>query len=520
MTEVFYNQCFQHLPSVDTNGDTINTLDSYRESVRKDVQAGVKDMSEFSISWGAHSLLSSGGPIISIGGGDGSGVAKELTILQKLACLLVIEAVSCTPESKTFELDVDSPFLPLLVQDSLSLLRILDETMQSNDASFERECLLDLVESFLPLVMGKDLHQALFNAANTGEPMAEETKEEIETTLKKWTTRYEDENYIDPVIWAKAESEHKELSRLLDSGDYDTIKDGALLRPLPSVDRPFARPLPPMVLPLYGYEAGGEGILDEQEQADMLEYLHAELFWLTHTTLSIMEIPEDEEDKKALEQYRNVLSLLQNQAFTSPLAPNDQSLVLEMLSSSKATNNSSGSTEEEEQYLRNQLVQESGLTPKNLPDLVEHNPLVAHECLLVILQSSPDPLKNDYLSALVGMDMSLHTMEVVNRLAMHNVQGDQEAVLHPEYINLFISSCIASCENLQDRHAQNRLVRLVCVFIQSLLRNNIVQADVSFENLCCGIFQCILCILSCEEKLDGFPREIRRNRTERKKERG
>merc|ERR1712176_1520051 len=90
-------------------------------------------------------------------------------------------------------------------------------------------------------------------------------------------------------------------------------------------------------------------------------------------------------------------------------------------------------------------------------------------------------------------------MEVVNRLATHNhvhvgagtgagtvaataASQDKEPVLHPEYINLFISSCIASCENMPDRHAQNRLVRLVCVFIQSLLRNRIVDVDdVYFE---------------------------------------
>jgi len=67
-------------------------------------------------------------------------------------------------------------------------------------------------------------------------------------------------------------------------------------------------------------------------------------------------------------------------------------------------------------------------------------------------------------------------MEVVNRLATHNL-GNGEPILHPEYIQLFISSCIANCENIQDRHAQNRLVRLVCVFISSLLRNKIVKVD-------------------------------------------
>jgi hypothetical protein len=459
MAAIFYNHCFQHLPSVDKTSDTLKALEAYRVSVRNEVKAA-KELSEFSISWGAHALLASDGPIM-----------QELTLLQKLACLLVIEAVSCTEKSGGFELDKDSPFLPMLVQDSLSVLRD-----GNSIESFERECLLDLVESFLPLVMGKDLHESLLAAANSGEPMLEETKEEIETTLGKWTTIYQDDNYVSPVLWAKLEPEQKELGRLLENGDCVCVKSDALLRPLPSLDRPFARPLPPQLLPLYGYEEG-DGPLDEQEKSDMLEYLHAELLWSTPTNLRLMLIPEDEEDKKALEHYRKVLGLLQKEAFCSPLPPNDQRMVLEILSSSKGNNGNA--MEDEDEEVRIQLVQESGLTPQNLPKLVDHNPLIAHECLLVILQSSPEPLKNDYLSALVGMDMSLHSMEVVNRLATHNMQGGQEAILHPEYINLFISSCIASCENLQDRPAQNRLVRLVCVFIQSLLRNKIVQADVS-----------------------------------------
>ena len=107
---------------------------------------------------------------------------------------------------------------------------------------------------------------------------------------------------------------------------------------------------------------------------------------------------------------------------------------------------------------------------------MEHNPLVAYECLVRILTYSMEDQKNDYLSSLIGMDMSLHTMEVVNRLATHNL-GTGRPILMPEYLHLFISSCIASCENVPERHAQNRLVRLVCVFVQSLLRNKIVYVE-------------------------------------------
>jgi hypothetical protein len=312
---------------------------------------------------------------------------------------------------------------------------------------------------------------------------------------------------------------------LKDYNDINTVPQEDLYEPLPGVDTPFARPLPPPLLPLYEYDEEEGGLEEPQppndkEKADLFDYVHAELMWLTPTTLRLMMLPGEEDDHKTTEEYRQVLKLLQTQAFDTPLTPNDQRAVLEALNASKQQPQHSmpqthrpssrlrsgsrsggrdnissaiGREEEEEQdELRIQLVHESGLTPQNLPRLVEHNPLVAHECLLVILQHSPENVKNEYLSALVGMDMSLHSMEVVNRLATYNnvhtpaLREDghvKEPILHPEYINLFISSCIASCENIPDRHAQNRLVRLVCVFIQSLLRNNIVNVDDIFYEL-------------------------------------
>lgn len=119
----------------------------------------------------------------------------------------------------------------------------------------------------------------------------------------------------------------------------------------------------------------------------------------------------------------------------------------------------------------------------NLSGLVENNPIIAHELLSIYIKYSPlinttDPILSNvvirnYLSALVDMDISVHSMEVVNILSSN-------LLLPAEFTYRYISNCIRSCENIKEKNIQNRLVRLVCVFISSLIKKRIIDVKKIF----------------------------------------
>ncbi|KAA0163115.1 hypothetical protein FNF31_02938 [Cafeteria roenbergensis] len=110
-------------------------------------------------------------------------------------------------------------------------------------------------------------------------------------------------------------------------------------------------------------------------------------------------------------------------------------------------------------------VFESGLSPANLPLLVQRNAIVAVQSLKLVRGSAQS---EDFLSALVKMPMTLESMEVVNRIAA-------DAGLPTHLLHVYISNCISLCDTLTDNHRQSRHVRLVCVFLQSLIRSRVLN---------------------------------------------
>jgi len=478
--------------------DTTRTTGT-RKKTSTSSSAAAYDSDPFSMAWAAHRLLE-----------DGSSFSA-LTNQQTLACLFILEHISRYSNPKQ-----SSPLYPLLIHHTI--LKVYHDKQSSNTISVETtQILLDLMDDFLPAILSKqDVDKLLTNLEKGPCPLDDVSLLWFHEAIKDWITHtFLDPPTVSPLIWCKSTAattaaaaannggavtagdmmtKTKELDRLLERHDSSTIpriSSSELLRPLPPVDLPFARPLPPPLLPNMGYTEEEEP-MTEVEEAELLEYLRSELIWLTPTNLRLLLLPEEDDDNG---KHRQVVEVMRERAFTEPLTPEAQELVLDVL------------REEEVRWVE----EECGLSPQTLHQLVEQNPLLAHECLRTLLSSEqqndddthnsgkenrntaagggggnnnnvvnnnnavgtnnnrssiPRYTSGDYLSALVTMDMTLHSMEVVNRLAPQ---------LHPEYIHLFISNCIASCANLP--HGQNRLVRLVCVFLQSLIRKDIIQTS-------------------------------------------
>lgn len=219
------------------------------------------------------------------------------------------------------------------------------------------------------------------------------------------------------------------------TSQYANTSDGVLyenqmdLLNVQGFSPPFARPPPPLLA------------VDDSEYSWLLPLEPIPLIW-DNGSMEGQKRVQTEEQKQMLQQ------LLQT-ACKEPLPPHYVEKVNSLLESDSVS------------------TIQSTITPDQLPSLVENNPWVTISCLQQLLKASQ---ADNYLLALVNMEISLHSMEVVNRLTA-------ESQVPKYFLHLYISNCISTCENIQDPYMQTRLVRLVCVFLQSLLRNRIIDVS-------------------------------------------
>ena len=103
--------------------------------------------------------------------------------------------------------------------------------------------------------------------------------------------------------------------------------------------------------------------------------------------------------------------------------------------------------------------------PAQLLGIVEANPVVAVEVLALMM---PTPVAEGALRALAASPVTLHSLEVVNRLAML----EAPARLPDDFVRAFASRCVGACGEAGDSgkaRVLERLVRMVCVLLQGLL---------------------------------------------------
>ncbi|KAL9644375.1 hypothetical protein ABK040_005833 [Willaertia magna] len=147
------------------------------------------------------------------------------------------------------------------------------------------------------------------------------------------------------------------------------------------------------------------------------------------------------------------------------------------------------------------------LTPIKLPDLVKNNKDLAIKCLQILIRTNNRRLY-EFITVLISIPVSLQSLEVVN----HLVKDEDTRVLftsniaddEPPFLHSFIRNCINNCSQIKEQTSQMRKVRLVCVFIQSLIRNEIFIANSGEDIIIIELKQFCLDFVKVKEAVDLF----------------
>ena len=189
---------------------------------------------------------------------------------------------------------------------------------------------------------------------------------------------------------------------------------------------------------------------------EFIEITPNETNWMSPMTVpEVLWDNENQQEREASEEARELLRL----SLSVKLTTEQHAIVIKALKTD------------------GKILFKSGVTHKHLGDLVEKNSGIAVEIILAIMNSSK---VQDYFGELVNIPLSLNSLEVVNKLALM-------MELPAEFLHLYISNCMNSCKNLKEKYTQTRFVRLLCVFINSLLKNKVLNNEelyVEIEHFC------------------------------------
>ncbi|OMJ74882.1 hypothetical protein SteCoe_26089 [Stentor coeruleus] len=190
------------------------------------------------------------------------------------------------------------------------------------------------------------------------------------------------------------------------------------------------------------------------------------------STLTISEVLSDNESQKERETNEEVRELLKI-SLTNKLSNDQTDTVITALRSDS------------------EIAFKSGISHENLGDLVEKNLIIAFEIISSIMHSSK---VTDYFIELLNIPMGPNSLEVLYRLAL-------TMELPADFLHLYIFNCFHTCRNTDDRHAQIRLVRLLCVIISFLLKNKVLNSYelfIDIEQFCVDFVTIKDTVLLCE----------------------
>ncbi|KAI9143425.1 hypothetical protein BKA69DRAFT_126132 [Paraphysoderma sedebokerense] len=121
--------------------------------------------------------------------------------------------------------------------------------------------------------------------------------------------------------------------------------------------------------------------------------------------------------------------------------------------------------------------------PSSIPEIIECNPEIA--VALFVVTDKFNELELYFSPLLSSPALTLNSLNVVNKLTTN-------IPISSDLVHRFVNRCISLCEVYSERgdvDRRDRWVRLVCLFIQSLIRNRVIYLEdyiIELQSFCLG----------------------------------